>query len=235
MAYLKAKTVIGSSFGAVLACLALSTHALAQETPANIEWAGGNVRTAQLQDSQLELKDTFVFKNTGADPIAIDRVVVSCGCTAPAYTKDIIAPGDMGEVTLKYATKIPGRGRQLNTKVVFSNGATAEIRWDIQNSPNPATTPVSSSSISYPLVEWSSSDTDPVKNILVKLPVGAKVEKVTGTDKVQVSVGKFDEATGNTAIEFKKVTDQPFWGAVMLEFSDSTTPSMRVNVRSLRK
>lgn len=227
-------TVASKLFLLCLASIPLADSSLSQEPLANIEWSGGNTRISQLEDSQTELQETFVFKNTGSSPLAIDRVVVSCGCTAPAYTKDIIAPGAAGEITLKYGTKVPGRGKDLNNKVIFSTGASAVMKWSIQNSPNPSKAPVTPPPVSHPLVEWTSTDPEQVKTIKIRLDTSMKVLKITGTDKVQAKVVETDLETGEATVEFKKITDQPFWGAMTIEFENSSAPPFRVNVRSLR-
>jgi len=212
----------------------MKNDSLAQEVPANVEWSGGDTKTSQMEDGQLELQETFVFKNTGGSPVAVDRVVASCGCTAPSYTKDIIPIGGAGEVTLKYSTKIPGRGKNLVTKVVFSNGSVAEIKWNINNSPNPSSTPIVAPQASYPLVEWKSGDTESVKIIKVKPTASPEVLSIQGSDKVKATVGVFEKETGELEIKFEKLTDQPFWGAVTLDFKDPSSPDLRINVRSLK-
>lgn len=47
----------------------------------------------------------FNFKNTGEAPIVISDTKVSCGCTTPSYTKDPIAPGETGEILVKFNSK----------------------------------------------------------------------------------------------------------------------------------
>lgn len=46
----------------------------------------------------------FKFTNTGDAPIVISNAKGSCGCTVPTYTKDVILPGESGEINVKYAT-----------------------------------------------------------------------------------------------------------------------------------
>ena len=38
-------------------------------------------------------KTTFTFTNVGNQPLVINQVVASCGCTVPKYDKRPIAPG----------------------------------------------------------------------------------------------------------------------------------------------
>ncbi|HRO42933.1 MAG TPA: DUF1573 domain-containing protein [Flavipsychrobacter sp.] len=47
----------------------------------------------------------FVFKNTGKEPIIIQKAQPSCGCTTPSYSKDPILPGKSGSIKAAYATQ----------------------------------------------------------------------------------------------------------------------------------
>ncbi len=46
----------------------------------------------------------FKFTNTEDAPIVITNAKGSCGCTVPTYTKNVILPGETGEINVKYAT-----------------------------------------------------------------------------------------------------------------------------------
>lgn len=62
----------------------------------------------------------FQFTNTGKEPIVIQRVQASCGCTTPSYTKEPVAPGKTGSITAAYSTG--GRPGAFNkTLTVFYN------------------------------------------------------------------------------------------------------------------
>ena len=57
----------------------------------------------------------FKFKNTGEAPLIISNATSSCGCTVPSYTEEPIAPGEEGELEVKYNSR--GKKNQDN-KVV---------------------------------------------------------------------------------------------------------------------
>jgi len=57
----------------------------------------------------------FTFKNTGDAPLIISDAKSSCGCTVPSFTKEPIAPGEEGELEVKYNSR--GKKNQDN-KVV---------------------------------------------------------------------------------------------------------------------
>jgi len=62
----------------------------------------------------------FILTNTGTQPLVIQNVVASCGCTTPDWTKQPIAPGAKGTVSAKYDPK--NRPGQFNkTLTVYTN------------------------------------------------------------------------------------------------------------------
>lgn len=62
---------------------------------------------------------TFQFRNVGTEPLIIDNVYSSCGCTVPTWTKAAIAPGKTGEIQVKYDTSRIGPIRRTIT--IYSN------------------------------------------------------------------------------------------------------------------
>ena len=63
---------------------------------------------------------TFVFENTGTAPLLIKGVRSSCGCTIPKKPEDPIAPGEKGEIIVRYDTNREGVFRKtitVNTNV----------------------------------------------------------------------------------------------------------------------
>lgn len=48
------------------------------------------------------------FKNKGDQPIIINRVRSSCGCTIPSWPKEPVAPEQTGEIEVKYNTALTG-------------------------------------------------------------------------------------------------------------------------------
>lgn len=68
---------------------------------------------------------TFVFENIGDAPLEIQNVRSSCGCTIPKKPEDPIAPGEKGEIQVKYDTNRIGVFRKTIT--VNTNVPTASI------------------------------------------------------------------------------------------------------------
>lgn len=61
----------------------------------------------------------FEFTNTGNAPLIITDVTSSCGCTIPEKPEAPIAPGESGQIKVKYDTNIVGHIRK--TVTVYSN------------------------------------------------------------------------------------------------------------------
>lgn len=47
----------------------------------------------------------FKFTNTGKEPLIIQNVTASCGCTSPSWPKQPILPGKTGVIKVEYSTE----------------------------------------------------------------------------------------------------------------------------------
>jgi hypothetical protein len=65
-------------------------------------------------DQGTNVEHVFKFKNTGDSPLMIVNATSSCGCTIPEYTKDPIAPGESGDMLVKFN----GSGQNQVSKTV---------------------------------------------------------------------------------------------------------------------
>ncbi|MCB9235944.1 MAG: DUF1573 domain-containing protein [Bacteroidia bacterium] len=63
---------------------------------------------------------TFSFKNTGDNPLKIENVKPSCGCTTPDWTREEVAPGGEGFIKVEFDSKGKS-GQQTKTVTVTSN------------------------------------------------------------------------------------------------------------------
>jgi hypothetical protein len=61
----------------------------------------------------------FVFKNTGKEPLVLNNVRSSCGCTVPKWPKEPVKKGDKGSIKVSYNTHITGSFSKSIT--VYSN------------------------------------------------------------------------------------------------------------------
>ena len=62
---------------------------------------------------------TFVFTNIGKEPLIINRIQSSCGCTVPKKPEQPIMPGEKGEIKVSYDTKRVGGFSKIIT--IYSN------------------------------------------------------------------------------------------------------------------
>lgn len=51
---------------------------------------------------------SFVFKNTGSEPLLLLQPRSSCGCTVASWPKAPVMPGDTAHVTVSYNTHLVG-------------------------------------------------------------------------------------------------------------------------------
>ena len=69
----------------------------------------------------VKIVHTFAFENTGGAPLVIKEIKSTCGCTSTNYTRDEIAPGGRGEVTLELDTDGYGGEKVTQSATVFTN------------------------------------------------------------------------------------------------------------------
>lgn len=78
----------------------------------------------------------FEFTNTGKEPLIIQEVQKTCGCTTPSWPKEPIMPGKTGKIKVQYDTKRTGK---IDKKVtILSNAKTAAKELFIKGEVLPA-------------------------------------------------------------------------------------------------
>jgi len=65
-------------------------------------------------DKGTHVEHIFKFKNTGEAPLMIVNAKSSCGCTVPEWTKEAIAPGNEGQLLVKF----DGSGQNQVSKTI---------------------------------------------------------------------------------------------------------------------
>jgi hypothetical protein len=79
---------------------------------------------------------TFKYTNTGENPLILDDVRASCGCTLPEWTKDELAPGEEGLIKVQYNSE--GRpGEFKKTITVIANTQSEVTLLTIKGNVNP--------------------------------------------------------------------------------------------------
>lgn len=120
----------------------ISTQPAAAEAKAATALSPDNVKfTSETHDFGTipegpSAEHVFTFTNTGKEPVVIERVQPSCGCTAPDWTKEPIAPGKTGMVKATYGTQ--GRpGYFEKNMTVFTNAGikTVNFKGTVEKAP----------------------------------------------------------------------------------------------------
>jgi hypothetical protein len=78
----------------------------------------------------------FTFKNTGKEPINIEKAQPSCGCTVPSFSKEPVPPGGTGIISVAYHTK--GKPNPFTKTIsVVSNAGTKvlTIKGNVEKAP----------------------------------------------------------------------------------------------------
>ncbi|MCC5918994.1 MAG: DUF1573 domain-containing protein [Cryomorphaceae bacterium] len=68
----------------------------------------------------------FKFRNTGNEPLIIERAQGSCGCTVPEWPREPIMPGQSSTIKVTYDTKRIGR---ISKSVkIYSNASNTDAQ-----------------------------------------------------------------------------------------------------------
>ena len=79
--------------------------------PANVAVPSGPLTTMEFEEMAFEFGEvtegeiithTYAFTNTGDEPLIISDAKGSCGCTVPSRPTAPIAPGETGEITVRF-------------------------------------------------------------------------------------------------------------------------------------
>lgn len=96
-------------------------------TPENVAFKSDTYDFGSIEEGP-SADHVFTFTNTGKEPLIIQRVQPSCGCTTPDWTKEPVAPGKTGMIKASYGTQ--GRpGHFEKTMTVFTNAGTKMLTF----------------------------------------------------------------------------------------------------------
>ena len=142
------------------------------------------------EDGHVEAR--YAFKNTGPAVVTIKSLRSSCGCTTARLEKRVYAPGESGEVVLKF-TFGDRKGLQQKGVTVATDPATPEpvvlgLRVNI-------TQPVT---LTPALVWWRVGDAPEAKPVQVVLAPGVRVKGVASSSPRIVA--KLQPATNTVVV-----------------------------------
>jgi hypothetical protein len=94
-------------------------EAISPETAAKLEFEEEVFDFGDIVEGDV-VEHVFKFKNAGKSPLIISHAVGSCGCTVPEWPQEPIAPGDLGEVKVKF-NSTGKQGEQDKTITISAN------------------------------------------------------------------------------------------------------------------
>lgn len=104
-----------------LLALVFAFHANAQESGAKIIFKEKSIDFGDITQGD-KVSHTFTFTNSGATPLIISNVAVTCGCTATSWPKEPIAPGKASEITVSF-NSAGKMGKQNSVVRIYSNAS----------------------------------------------------------------------------------------------------------------
>ncbi len=78
-------------------------------------------------DEGAIVEHVFRFKNTGKVPLLISDARSTCGCTVPLWPKEPIAPGQSGEINVKFDTKGKSKMQKKPVTIIANTYPAATI------------------------------------------------------------------------------------------------------------
>ena len=88
-------------------------------TAANAVFAENEFDFGTLEEGE-KVEHVFKFENTSTNPLTISNARGSCGCTVPEWPREPIAPGESGEIKVKFDSK-GKKGKQNKTVTITAN------------------------------------------------------------------------------------------------------------------
>jgi hypothetical protein len=86
-----------------------------------IQWLDSAKNVGKVKEGE-KIELSFRFKNTGSEPLVVNNVVVSCGCTVAGKPEKPVMPGEEGVVKATFDSH--GRvGTNHKTMAVYTNTA----------------------------------------------------------------------------------------------------------------
>lgn len=86
----------------ILSFIIISAASLAAVASESVKWLETNHNFGAFDENMGRVSTVFRFVNTGTNPVSIVAARASCGCTAPRYSREAVAPGDTASITVTY-------------------------------------------------------------------------------------------------------------------------------------
>jgi hypothetical protein len=134
---------------------------------AELKWDRNRVELAAGPGDEL-VEATFGFVNTGSEPVTIEKIESSCGCTTASMPKMTFAPGERSQLTARFDT-VGRRGLQTKAVTVHIKGEKDPVILSL------AVTIPDLLKINPPLVAWEQGEAAKSKTIALDVMEGQSV------------------------------------------------------------
>lgn len=209
----------------------------------NVKEAGGKVEY------------TFTFKNMGSEPIVINGVSSSCGCTTPMWSKEPVPPSGTGYIKAVY-DPIHRPGKFHKTITVKSNAENSPVVLQINGEVIPKTPQIADEykfqlgpirmkkrNIHFPQIYTNETKTDKIEIINTsKEPVTVTFNKNRSMPrylKVSCTPATLQPNEKGVITVSYNAAEKNDWGYVYdrlyLSFNDQTNYNNRINISAVIK
>jgi hypothetical protein len=86
-------------------CFILNILLQAQQLKPSIDFTEKEHDFGTFRESDGIISHDFTFTNTGKEPLIINNVKASCGCTTPEWTREPVLPGKTGTIQVSFNPK----------------------------------------------------------------------------------------------------------------------------------
>ncbi|HLO58291.1 MAG TPA: DUF1573 domain-containing protein [Bacteroidales bacterium] len=104
----------------VMTAVSLKAQDAAPAATSSISWKNTTIDLGKIEKGK-PVSVVFEFTNPSMVPLVLNSVRPTCGCTVADYTKEPVAPGKAGKITLTY--NAASVGPFTKSTVVSSNSA----------------------------------------------------------------------------------------------------------------
>jgi hypothetical protein len=129
------KKILFTLFGICSAVFAMAQQT-ATSQPETIQLSETTYNFGKIAQGK-PVTHNFVITNTGKEPMKLDNVQASCGCTTPEWSREAIAPGK--STTIKVGYNAAAEGVFEKAIIVYYNGGQAKqitIKGNVWKTPD---------------------------------------------------------------------------------------------------
>jgi hypothetical protein len=123
----------------LLLCITISLEFSFAQEDGNITFNEKKHDFGVISEKGGSVSFDFILTNNSNDPLLINRVIASCGCTTPSWTKTPIEPGKSGTIKVTYNPEGRGTGSFSKSVTVYTSQSSPlalQITGEVTNTPS---------------------------------------------------------------------------------------------------